>query len=183
VTLDCPPDIAALIRDAARRPMLSSSERCAGPIFGRRQLEVLIPHRDPFLLLDEISHLNRATRTIVCRYELKRGESTLAGHFPGRPLWPGVLQVEAIGQAGLCLVRLDIEGGHSDRPDGVTAGFALTQILGAEFVRPISPPGCIEIVARVLRDGLFTTVIGQCLQHDAPCCAAAVRGIIEEASA
>jgi hypothetical protein len=56
----------------------------------------------------------------------------------------------------------------------------LTHILGARFVRPVTPAGELEIVARILPDGLFNILVGQCVQHDSICCAAALRGIGKE---
>ena len=174
--LDLAPEVRALIRAAGRGAMIPAAARSRGPVLSRGEVERLLPHRDPFLLIDEITFVDRGTPAIVCRCDLERSAPTFAGHFPGRPLWPGVLQVEAIGQAGLCLARL-LAGSPGDRD---APGFALTHILGAEFIRPVRPAGGLEIVSRLLPDGLFTILVGQCLQQDAVCCVAAVRGINQE---
>jgi 3-hydroxyacyl-[acyl-carrier-protein] dehydratase len=176
MTLDCPPDVVALFRRAARQPLLSPAEWPRGPRLERREVEALIPHRDPFLFIDGVSGVDHSTSTIVCHHDLHRAASVFEGHFPGRPMWPGVLQVEAIGQAGLCLVRLSGMTNEEAREPG----FVLTHILGAEFVHPVTPAGQLEVVARVLLDGLFTIFVGQCLQHGVVSCAAAVRGINKE---
>jgi 3-hydroxymyristoyl/3-hydroxydecanoyl-(acyl carrier protein) dehydratase len=175
VTLERAPEIVTMLRAAARRPLLGPAERCGGPTLDGRDIEGLLPHRGPLLLIDRIEHVDRATATIVCRYDLERAAPILEGHFPGRPMWPGVLQVEAIGQAGVCLVRLLSE----PRSRGEAPRFVLTHILGAEFVRPVTPTGHVQIVARASFDGLFVVLVGQCLQHEVVCCAAAVRGISE----
>ena len=180
MTIECPPDVAALLRTAVREPMVAAAARRSDapqPELGRREIERLLPHRGSFLFIDRISWLNRDAATIACEYDLGRGGSVFDDHVPGRPTWPGVLQVEAIGQAGLCFVRFVHGCSHDSVPSDA---FALTQILGAEFVRPVTPAGNLEIVARVMRDGLFTIVVGQCLQYDAVCCAAALRGISED---
>lgn len=176
MTIECPPDVVAMLRAAARQPMLPPAARREGPALDRREVELLLPHRDPFLYIDRVVHVDPAAGTIVCEYDLGRATPLMEGHFPGRPTWPGVLQVEAIGQAGLCLAVLS--SGSDAR--GAVAGFALTHILGAEFVRPVVPPGGLEIVARLVPDGLFTIIVGQCLQQGVVCCAAAVRGINKE---
>ena len=184
MTIECPPDVAAMLRVAAREPLVPAPERrCltgGRPMLDRRDIERLLPHRGSFLFIDDVTWLDRDAATIVGRYDVGRAASVFADHVPGRATWPGVLQVEAIGQAGLCLVRLAQVGIGTDGDPGGARGFALTHILGAEFVRPVTPTGGLEVVARVVRDGLFTIVVGQCLQHDAVCCAAAVRGISEE---
>jgi 3-hydroxyacyl-[acyl-carrier-protein] dehydratase len=137
----------------------------------------LIPHRDPFLFIDRVTLVDRPGRTIVCRYDPGGAGPILEGHFPGRPIWPGVLQVEAIGQAGFCLARLLADPSEAGSPD-----FALTHVLGALFLRPVRPPVELTIVARLFEDGLFTTIVGQCLQGESICCVAAVRGLSRETS-
>ncbi len=67
--------------------------------FGREGIEQIIPHRDPFLLIDEVLELEPGVR-IVARKTVRPDEWYLAGHFPGRPIMPGVLMVEGMAQAG-----------------------------------------------------------------------------------
>ena len=66
---------------------------------GKREIEQILPHRDPFLLLDEVVELEPGVR-VVARKLVREDEWYLAGHFPDRPIMPGVLMVEAMAQAG-----------------------------------------------------------------------------------
>ena len=164
-------DVAGLLRGALRTP---APEPAGRPLLDRAGIEALLPHRGPALLLDAVLHLEADPPTIVAEYDLASASAVLAGHFPGRPVWPGLQQAEAIGQAGLLAARARA---------GLPAGGALTDVLAARFVRPIAPPGRVRIAARVLADGLFAVVVGQCTFAGRVCSAAVLRGLAAEAPA
>jgi len=74
--------------------------------FGRDVIEQLIPHRPPFLLVDEIVELEPGKR-VVGRREVRADDWWFAGHFPERAVMPGVLTIEAIAQAGAVAMLAD----------------------------------------------------------------------------
>ena len=106
------------------------------PTLTREDIEAILPHRDPFLLLDEIIDLEPGER-VVARKRVRPDEWYLAGHFPGRPIMPGVLIVEAMAQAGAVAVLSE----EANR--GKLALFA--GIDGVRFKRVVEPGDELEL--------------------------------------
>jgi 3-hydroxyacyl-[acyl-carrier-protein] dehydratase len=69
----------------------------------RKEIEAIIPHREPFLWLDRVLELVPGERA-VAEKRLTGEEDVFRGHFPGMPVFPGVLQLEALAQAGAVAV-------------------------------------------------------------------------------
>jgi 3-hydroxyacyl-[acyl-carrier-protein] dehydratase len=109
---------------------------------GRREIEAIIPHRDPFLFLDEITDIVPGAR-VVARKVVRDDEWYLAGHFPGRPIMPGVLMVEAMAQAGAVAVLSEPEN------RGKLAPFA--GIDGVRFKRLVGPGDELELTCDLER--------------------------------
>jgi 3-hydroxyacyl-[acyl-carrier-protein] dehydratase len=97
---------------------------------GKAEIEAILPHRDPFLLIDEVIELEPGVR-VVARRHVRADEWYFAGHFPGRPIMPGVLVVEAMAQTGAVAVLSQEEN------RGRLALFA--GIDGVRFKRIVEP--------------------------------------------
>jgi 3-hydroxyacyl-[acyl-carrier-protein] dehydratase len=71
------------------------------------QIQRLIPHRPPFLLVDTVIEIESGKRIVGLKHVSVERDGFLQGHFPGYPVMPGVLIVEALAQAGAVLVMQD----------------------------------------------------------------------------
>src|SRR6516165_1417150 len=70
------------------------------------ELVALLPHRPPFRFVDAVEHFE-AGRSVTATYHVRGDEEFLAGHFPGNPVFPGVIQLEALAQAGAIALLSD----------------------------------------------------------------------------
>ena len=108
----------------------------------RAEIEEILPHRDPFLLIDEVVSLEPGVR-VVARKRVREDEWYLAGHFPGRPIMPGVLIVEAMAQTGAVAVLC------AEENRGKLALFA--GIDDVRFKRIVAPGDELELVCELER--------------------------------
>lgn len=100
------------------------------PLLNLEQIKEIIPHRDPFLLIDEIEEMEPGVKVVGKKY-LKPDESWFQGHFPGAPVQPGVLTIEMLAQTGaVCILSLP-------ENKGKTAFFG--KIDKAKFRRMVLP--------------------------------------------
>jgi 3-hydroxyacyl-[acyl-carrier-protein] dehydratase len=114
---------------------------------GRQVLEIgeimgILPHRYPFLLIDRILEIERKTR-IVSIKNVTINEPFFQGHFPGFPIMPGALVVEAIAQTGGVLLMPEV-------PDRHKKLMVFTGIERAKFRRPVVPGDQLRIEVNVL---------------------------------
>lgn len=105
-----------------------------------KEIVKILPHRYPFLLVDKIIEIDKEKGLIVGQKNLTINEAFFQGHFPGAPLMPGVLILEALAQTGGILV-------HIEGSQGKVA--VLLGVKEAKFRRPVKP-GDVLIMKAVL---------------------------------
>jgi len=104
----------------------------------------LLPHRYPFLLVDRVVEFEREKRLVAFK-NVTANEQFFQGHFPGHPVMPGVLILEALAQA--CALLAFKSGGH--HPDATVV--YLMGIDGARFRKPVVPGDRLTLTAEALR--------------------------------
>lgn len=102
-----------------------------------------IPHRYPFLLLDRVIEMEPAKRIVAIKC-VSFNEQFFQGHFPGAPVMPGVLVVEAMAQAGAVLLLHDM-------PDRDSKLVYFAGIDKARFRRPVVPGDLLQITSEVVK--------------------------------
>lgn len=105
-------------------------------IFDIKKISEILPHRYPFLLVDRIIELNLEDNKIVGIKLVTRNEQFFQGHFPGVPIMPGVLILEALAQTGGILVHQKTQN---------TKIALLLNINNAKFRRPVVPGDVLEL--------------------------------------
>ena len=102
-----------------------------------------IPHRYPFLLVDRVIEVVPGQRIVAIK-NVTINEAFFQGHFPGAPVMPGVLIIEALAQAGAALLMLDV-------PDRTSKLIYFTGIDAARFRRPVVPGDQLRLTMDLLK--------------------------------
>ena len=102
-------------------------------------IQALLPHRYPFLLVDRVVELEPNKRVLAYK-NVSANENFFNGHFPGQPVMPGVLVIEALAQAGGLLTQLSQEGSYCEGKL-----FYLVKVDIARFSRMVVPGDRLEL--------------------------------------
>jgi len=107
-------------------------------------IQAMLPHRYPFLLVDRVVEFEPRARIVGIK-NVSVNEPFFQGHFPGRPVMPGVLVLEALAQAGGLLTQL------SNQADASGKVFYLVKIDNAKFSRMVVPGDRLELCVSLKR--------------------------------
>lgn len=100
------------------------------------QIMEIIPHRPPFLLIDRILELEEGVRAVGLK-QVTMNEPFFQGHFPGQPIMPGVLQIEALAQVGAVALL--------SRPQNKGKIALFARIDGVRFRKPVTPGDSLRL--------------------------------------
>jgi 3-hydroxyacyl-[acyl-carrier-protein] dehydratase len=132
----------AVMRQSVPRP---ASLYIMPTVLDSQAIQELLPHRYPFLLVDRIIELVPRERIVGIK-QVSINEPFFQGHFPGAPVMPGVLVVEALAQVGAVLALREIE----DRDSKLVL---FTGIREARFRKPVVPGDTLTLEVTALRIG------------------------------
>ena len=111
----------------------------------KKEIEVLLPHRDPMLLIEELHDIKKLTSATGI-VNVKKDSFFVQGHFPGQPVMPGVLIVEAFGQAAAALTAAGI-----DKSEYENKLVFLMSVEKARFRKPVIPNCKLELNIEAIR--------------------------------
>ncbi|WGK68655.1 beta-hydroxyacyl-ACP dehydratase [Candidatus Haliotispira prima] len=178
-------EIDRLLRKWRKKPLWSlvtEAVRWQEFRFGEDVLHKLLPHRSPFLLCGELRRFadvglpDSPSGLLSGQNYIAADDPVFRGHFPDYPVYPGVLQLEMVGQLALCLGYFQeqlelLRGSHGSTGAPLipapeqdrTLNIRASRVLGAYYLRPVLPGRAVELQACQLghSDGFFAKMFGQ----------------------
>ena len=127
-------------------------------IWDKEKIKSILPHREPFLFIDEVIEIEGTQRVVAVKY-VEKNESFFQGHFPGNPVMPGVLIIEAMAQTSIILYSVckpEIAKTHPNYYLGKSKAEFLAPvfpgdklIIETNNIKIIDEAGVVDAVARV----------------------------------
>ena len=138
--------------------------------YGTEVIEGLLPHRDPFLLVDRIDGIDLSQQGIVGYRKIDPADPVFRGHFPTYPILPGVLQIEMIGQVAICFYDFHKRQSTEINTEKGELGVRALKIYHTLFQHEVLPGDEVTILAKLMEKDDYTFKgIGQVLKGDKVC--------------
>jgi 3-hydroxymyristoyl/3-hydroxydecanoyl-(acyl carrier protein) dehydratase len=171
----------ALIRSGRRAPLYQPGPGAHRLQWGRSELERIVPHRPPMLLIDSLELADLDEKAIVARRQIDPADPVLAGHFPGDPVYPGVLLIETMAQACICLQHF-LAAGNLELP--ATANplrLRLLRVHHAVFVAEARPADVLQVPGKLIEETSYGAILAaQIVKGDTICAFAILEAYLLE---
>jgi len=122
----------------------------------RSEIEALIPHRPPFLWIDRVEELEPGIRCVAVKF-VDPATPIFAGHFPAKPILPGVLLIEAVAQTAGVMLGSAVPEDNDQNPAGVALLAAVNRF---KFLKPVTPGQQLRIETKKLTEAGQMAYIG-----------------------
>ena len=145
----------ALIGSLKREIMQMPAESTVNVSFGMEDIYNIIPHRPPFALITSITAINLKEMVIEVTSKIDPADPIFAGHFPGQPVYPGVMQIETMGQAGLCLSYFVKNNNLEIKESNTPVKGLFTRVHNAGFNKGVMPGDVLTVRVKSIEDDDF----------------------------
>lgn len=125
-------------------------------VMERSEIETLIPHRPPFLWIDRVEELEPGVRCVAVKF-VDPASPIFSGHFPAKPIFPGVLLIEAVAQTAGVMLGSAASQSSEKRPG---EGALLAAVNRFKFLKPITPGQELRIETKKLTEAGKLACIG-----------------------
>jgi 3-hydroxyacyl-[acyl-carrier-protein] dehydratase len=145
----------AMIHTLKREIMDIPAEGCVKVNYGKEDIYRIIPHRPPFNLITSITAINLKEQVVEVTSKVDANDPVFAGHFPGSPVYPGVFQIETMGQAGLCLAYFIKNNTTEIASNAQPVKGLFTRVHNTGFNKPVMPGDNLTVRVKIIEDDDF----------------------------
>ena len=168
-------DDERLAKKSRKKPILDLTAPSMRKVdYPTSDVKRLVPHREPFLLIDRIDDIDLEQKGIVGSRRINPDDPVFSGHFPDYPIWPGVLQIEMIGQLAICYYDFHKRKSYDLSAEESRLGVRALKIYHALFQHEVLPGDSVQILAKFLEEDEYKFKgIGQ-VTNDGKVCTIAI---------
>ncbi len=145
----------ALIQSLKKEPLTLPNDNTVNVNFTKTDIDKIIPHRAPFSLITSLKAININEAIIEATCFVDPEDPVFKGHFPGMPVYPGVFQIEGMGQAGLCLAYFIKNNTFEINSESAPVKGLFTRVHNAGFNKGVKPGDDLTLRVKSIEDDDF----------------------------
>lgn len=127
--------------------------------FAKEDIDRILPHRAPFAFIDLIQKIDLENNSIEAMSYVSQNNPVFMGHFPNFPVYPGVYQIETMGQVGLCLAYFAKNKTYKIATNSQPINVVFTKVHHASFLKPIMPGNNLTVTAQIIEEDDFVGIV------------------------